>query len=470
MAQSGTAQYARVARSYKFTREGPSRNGRKVRRLSLLILKDVDEETLLAPASLDGTIRGARIRWSAIVILPLWFLTAASSPAQLPGPIITGLANAATNKSSSSVPATARGCLVSIIGSNLAIGSASSTGFPLPIQLTGTQVLFGGIPAPLLSVSPTQIEAQVPFEIPDVSSVDMVVNTTGGNATLQVILLAQDPAIFDVLNHGALVSASNPVNAGDIITIYASGLGAVYPTLASGQPGPDSPLSIAAIPPIIRVGGQAANVDFAGIAPGEVSYQINATVPLELAAPTIVVTVESGVIPAVVGPPGPSGPPGAQGPVGLAGVIGPAGAPGPTGANGAPGPAGTTGATGAPGAPGLPGAVGATGAVGLSARGAWNVGVAYAVNDGIAYNGSSGYIAHSSLQRSSPKYQPLVVDSIGSGREWGARGSGRCEGPPGPTGVAGPPGAGWRSGCGGQKLAGHLEHHRQLRGEQRGGP
>ncbi len=187
---------------------------RLIQHPALMILKDAHGGRFFPPASFVGT-RGGRTKWPALaVLLPFWFFTAASSPAQTPGPIITALVNAATNKSSSSVPATARGSLVSIIGSNLAAGSASSTGFPLPMQLRGTQVLFGGIPAPLLSVSPTQIEAQVPFELPDVSSVDMVVRTSAGMATLPVIVLAQDPAIFDVLKHGALVSASNAVNAG----------------------------------------------------------------------------------------------------------------------------------------------------------------------------------------------------------------------------------------------------------------
>src|SRR5271166_3534458 len=210
--------------------------------------------------------RVGRGRAKSAAILVILLFQSQSLPAQAPGPSITALVNAATNKSSSSVPVAARGSIVSIHGSNLATGSVSSKGFPLPIRLGGTQVLFGGIPAPLLFASPTQINAQVPFELPDVSSVEMVVQLANGKtANLQVILLAQDPAIFSVLKAGVPVSASNPVMSGDLITIYANGLGTVFPALASGRPGPDSPPAIAAIPPLVEFGGQAAKVDFAGM-------------------------------------------------------------------------------------------------------------------------------------------------------------------------------------------------------------
>lgn len=292
MAPSGPPYTQGVVQGYKFPGGRTPDSASRV----FMILKEADGARHFPPVALGGgRTKGVRTKWPAtVVLLSFWFFTASSSPAQTPGPVITALVNAATNKGSSSVPAAARGSIVSILGSNLATGPASSTGYPLPIQLSGTQVLFGGIPAPLLSVSPTQIEAQVPFELPDVSSVEVVVQATEGSTTLQVILLAQDPSIFAVLKGESLVSASNPVNPGDVITIYASGLGAVFPAVASGQPGPDNPLSIAAITPIVSLGGRAVKVDFAGIAPGQVIYQINATAPLDLAAPTTDVTLETG--------------------------------------------------------------------------------------------------------------------------------------------------------------------------------
>lgn len=246
--------------------------------------------------------------------LLLWLLcSAAWLPAQAQIPVINqnGLVNAATGRNSSSVPVTARGTLVAIYGSNLANTTLQASGFPLPAQLGGTQVLFGSIPAPLLYVSPNQITAQVPFEIPDVSAVNLVVQSgAGSSAPVQVTLLAQDPGIFVALkSSGVPVSVSNPVMAGDSITLYATGLGAVMPNVPSGQPGPSTPLAIAAIAPVAMVGGQPLTIRFAGLAPGQVSYQINATAPANLTSPSSNITLQPGVIPAVTGPPGPAGTP-----------------------------------------------------------------------------------------------------------------------------------------------------------------
>ena len=404
-----------------------------------------------------------RVPWSgktgACLLAAVFLGNSAWVRAQGPVPTIAGFVNAATGRSSSSVPAAARGSLITIFGSNLATGTMSASGFPLPIQSGGTQVLFGGVPAPLLYVSPAQINAQVPFEIPDVSSVNVVVQTgNGASAALQVILLAQDPGIFLALKAGAPVSASNPVMPADSITIYATGLGSVLPSIPSGQPGPSSPPAVAAITPIVEIGGQPATIDFAGMAPSQAIYQINATAPLDLAAPTSIVTLEPGVIPAVVGPPGPAGPPGDAGPPGLAGAAGfdgatgaqgPAGAQGASGAsgsNGGPGANGATGPAGAPGPPGLTGAAGpqgdtgAAGAPGISWQGIWSAGNAYIANNAVAYNGSIYFSTQASTNQE-PDTSPAFWTLLAGVGATGATGATGASGPTGPTGAPGAPGS-----------------------------
>ena len=207
----------------------------------------------------------------------------ASLPAQSQTPTINpqGLVNAATGRSASTVPVAARGSIVSIFGNNFSSATASADRLPLPTQLPGTatQVLFGGVAAPLFYVSPTQINAQVPFELPDTPSVDVVVrNESGDSAALKVTLLAQDPGIFAVFRQGSPISASNPIRPGDAITISATGLGVVSPAVPSGEPGPTDVLAVVATAPLVKVGGQIARVEFAGLAPGLVGInQINAT-------------------------------------------------------------------------------------------------------------------------------------------------------------------------------------------------
>jgi uncharacterized protein (TIGR03437 family) len=77
-----------------------------------------------------------------------------------------------------------------------------------------------------------------------------------------------------------LATASDPVHLGDTLVIYLTGMGAVTPVVANGNPGPQSPPANAINAPQVTLGGVALNIEYAGLAPGEVGvYQINATVP-----------------------------------------------------------------------------------------------------------------------------------------------------------------------------------------------
>ena len=72
--------------------------------------------------------------------------------------------------------------------------------------------------------------------------------------------------------------------------------------------------------------------------------------------------------------------------------VGTTGGTGTTGAAGPTGPTGATGTTGPTGAQGSTGAAGAAGPAGLNWQGTWSGATAYALNNAVAYNGSS-YIA-----------------------------------------------------------------------------
>ena len=75
----------------------------------------------------------------------------------------------------------APGSLVTLLGQNFTsrTESAPSDADPLPRTLGGVEVYFDGIPAPLLYVSPSQINAQVPWDINDATSMTAFVRTTG---------------------------------------------------------------------------------------------------------------------------------------------------------------------------------------------------------------------------------------------------------------------------------------------------
>jgi len=138
------------------------------------------------------------------------------------------------------------GTLVSVLGSGLsgapAAGvSADLTQPALPTSLAGTQVYINGIAAPLLYVSPTQINAQLPWELIDTTSVNAYVRSVMSDGTvlvttpIAVTVVTQNPGIFtqpgytqdpkpgevfhasSAANGAVLVDGT--INAGDVATI-----------------------------------------------------------------------------------------------------------------------------------------------------------------------------------------------------------------------------------------------------------
>ena len=82
----------------------------------------------------------------------------------------------------------APGTLVSIFGTNLADTTASASSEPLtatiPHHFNGVQVYFDGIRSPILFVSPTQINAQLPYEVSDSNGVSALVRTVHNDGTV----------------------------------------------------------------------------------------------------------------------------------------------------------------------------------------------------------------------------------------------------------------------------------------------
>ncbi len=96
------------------------------------------------------------------------------------------------------------GTIVSILGTNLSDSTAAApaNANPLPTELANTQVYFDGIQAPLLFVSPTQINAQVPWEVLDATSISAWVRTRRADGTVTVTnavgvpVAPQNPGIY----------------------------------------------------------------------------------------------------------------------------------------------------------------------------------------------------------------------------------------------------------------------------------
>jgi uncharacterized protein (TIGR03437 family) len=159
-------------------------------------------------------------------------------------------------------------------------------------------VTFGGIAAPLLYISPNQINVQVPFEVSG-AGVDVIVQN-GGTSSLpvHVKLVAQDPGIFSI--QGGHV----PLQPGDVISILATGLGPVVPPVADGVAARSSPQSTTLIPPVVKISGQWLIPTSSTLAVGMVGvYVVTATVPLTTQG-SVIVSLEA----QLSGPTGPNGP------------------------------------------------------------------------------------------------------------------------------------------------------------------
>jgi uncharacterized protein (TIGR03437 family) len=198
----------------------------------------------------------------------------------------------------------APGSLVSLFGWSVAANSAAASALPLPESLGGVRVTVGGIPARLHSVSSErdQINFQVPFGLNGQAQAEIVVNNSGVLSQPETVFLGVTPALFTVSADGtgaaaaqhnsdsSAVTSSNPASAGEIIRLYATGLGAVQPSVDDGAAPTGLSTTVGAV--TVTIGGQPAAVEFAGAAPNFAGvYQINARVPDGLSAGDAAVVV-----------------------------------------------------------------------------------------------------------------------------------------------------------------------------------
>src|SRR5579885_2199423 len=214
--------------------------------------------------------------------------TAGSVTGQIPSqpPAVASVLNAASLAAAPVAP----GSIFSLFGANFSALPFTAFLNPLPAGLGDTQVTFNGLPAPLLSVNAGQINAQVPFELPPGPGVAVVTVSGISGAPFAFQIASAAPGLY-LTSYGSNYALAvnqdysangpaHPAPPGSVLTVYVTGQGPVSPSLNTGAWAPGQPLSQPMQPVSVTVGGQSAQVPFAGLTPFTVGVcQVDVLVP-----------------------------------------------------------------------------------------------------------------------------------------------------------------------------------------------
>jgi uncharacterized protein (TIGR03437 family) len=214
-------------------------------------------------------------------------------------PTIVSMMNAASYSDGPISP----GEMVTILGTG--IGPATAAGATMDpatgklfTNIGGVQVLFSGVPAPMIYASSTQVSAVAPYEIASFANPSVRIQYLGETSNAdQVTLATTAPGLFTQNSSGsgpgAILNQDNSLNGpghpaakGSIVQVYMTGEGQTSPAGITGS------ITTATLPPpqvtpapmqliTVLIGGQQALCTYAGEAPGLVAgvMQINVQIP-----------------------------------------------------------------------------------------------------------------------------------------------------------------------------------------------
>jgi uncharacterized protein (TIGR03437 family) len=220
-------------------------------------------------------------------------------------PVINAITSAASYASEGIAP----GELLTLFGA--ALGPPDLTTFSLvnnaaPSLLSGTRVLFDGVPAPVIYTQAGQASVIAPFSLEGQPTTRVVVEYVGFQSTpFSLPVVAAKPALFTADSSGsgpgAILNQDNSVNTAtnaaareSIVVLYMTGAGAMTPAgvegrVAAGVSSLNQPVSV-------TINGAPATVLYAGNAPGLVEgvVQVNVRLPFNTTPGANAITVRIG--------------------------------------------------------------------------------------------------------------------------------------------------------------------------------
>ena len=197
----------------------------------------------------------------------------------------------------------APGAIVSIFGTSLAASTQAAPQIPLLGTLGGTSVLVAGVPAPLLYVSPAQINLQLQYGLS--GNITVQVKTASGVSNTDTIFVGtRAPKIFTVDFSGqnggivtttsnALLTAATPDAPAENVSIYLNSVGATTGSPVAGLAAPANATVSDTV--TASIGGVAATVNAAVLQPGSVGlYRVDIQSPFVVLTGPVSVAVTIG--------------------------------------------------------------------------------------------------------------------------------------------------------------------------------
>ena len=184
------------------------------------------------------------------------------------------------------------------------VGVTAAQGVPLPVVLGGVRLSINGRDVPLYAVArgngTEQVNFQVPWDLTGASARVVVSRDGVASQALDVPVLAAQPGVFTADGTTAMMvrnrdySLATGLRSGEAVFFYATGLGEVENTPATGAASAVAPLARVRQTVAVTIDGVPCEVLFAGLAPGLIGvYQVNIVAPggLTVGPKDLVVTV-----------------------------------------------------------------------------------------------------------------------------------------------------------------------------------
>ncbi len=249
----------------------------------------------LAPGSYTGSISVQSNSANGTQSIPITVTVFPQGP-----PVALRVANNATFAADEDI---AQGTIVALFGEQLTtLDPVSATSLPLPTTMGNARILVNGVAAPVYYTQYDQINFQVPYDAAlGTGTVRVERNGLAGNqVSIRITTRAPKLLRLGIGEYGIIVNQdqsfpipttsginSRPARVGDVLTMYALGLGQTSPAVISGAASPTSPLASISDASSVTFGIGAPNgsslpvkPQFIGLTPTFVGlYQINIQVP-----------------------------------------------------------------------------------------------------------------------------------------------------------------------------------------------